>query len=53
MNNPSKQLVYNWINAREEKGEEMKVYEDLEDYFPEGPAGRKQVHAVVVTPESV
>ena len=53
MNNPSKQLVYNWINAREEKGEDMDAFEDLGNYFPEGPAGGKQVHVVVVTQDSV
>lgn len=54
MDNPSKKLVYKWINERQEKGEEMKAYEDLGMYFPEGPAdiAEEQVHLVVVTQES-
>jgi hypothetical protein len=52
--NPYKQLVYEWINAREEKGENISTQVRLEKYFPEGPTGeaKGQVDLVVVTPDS-
>jgi hypothetical protein len=54
VDNPSRESVHKWINERQEKGEEMKGYENLEMHFPGGPGrpAEKQVDIVVVTTES-